>query len=394
MASVHKHSSSRSPYYFASFLGEDGRWKFRSTKKCKFSEAMEIAIEYERAARAARAGTLTVAQCRKVLSDMMQRTTGDAVEHKTVEGFFKDWLDHKETTKSERTAERYTTTLNMFKKHLGPKAKLSVAAVTTQDVQSFLNARRKAGIAPKTVSVDRKSLSSVFGSALRQGLILLNPVLATEIAKPVSAERETFTPEQVGIILATLDKPESRKKLRIPANEAGDWRTAIMIGFYTSARLGDCVTMQWPNVDFDRAVMQYEQSKTGAQVVVPMHPDLEKYLLRLADSDTPQTFLCPALAEKNSGGAHGLSQTFKGIMCEAGIDPGTGKGMGSRLFSKLSFHSLRHAFNSALANAGVSQELRMKLTGHKTAAVNTRYTQHELQKLRDAVAKLPSVSAK
>src|SRR5215475_7422019 len=105
MASVHRHHSGRSPYYFASYLGEDGRWKFRSTKERVRSKATEVAIEYERAARAARASTLTVVQVRKVLSDMVERTSGDKVEHKTLEVFFKDWLEQKETAKSEATAE-------------------------------------------------------------------------------------------------------------------------------------------------------------------------------------------------------------------------------------------------------------------------------------------------
>ena len=78
-------------------------------------------------------------------------------------------------------------------------------------------------------------------------------------------------------------------------------------------------------------------------------------------------------------------------MRSAGLDPGTVKGMGKRQFSPLSFHSLRHSFNSALANAGVSQELRMKLTGHKTLEVNRRYTHHELAPLKRAVETLPSV---
>jgi integrase len=57
--------------------------------------------------------------------------------------------------------------------------------------------------------------------------------------------------------------------------------------------------------------------------------------------------------------------------------------------SALSFHSLRHSFNSALANYGVSQELRMKLTGHSSAEMNTLYSHHELQTIRTAVQTLP-----
>ena len=44
-----------------------------------------------------------------------------------------------------------------------------------------------------------------------------------------------------------------------------------------------------------------------------------------------------------------------------------------------------------MANAGVAQELRQKLTGHASAAMNAKYTHHELDALRAAVAVLPSV---
>jgi len=38
--------------------------------------------------------------------------------------------------------------------------------------------------------------------------------------------------------------------------------------------------------------------------------------------------------------------------------------------------------------------LRMKLTGHKTEAVHRGYTHHELEKLRAAVEKIPSLNSK
>ena len=64
---------------------------------------------------------------------------------------------------------------------------------------------------------------------------------------------------------------------------------------------------------------------------------------------------------------------------------------GGRGMTTLSFHSLRHSFNSAMANAGVSQEVRQKLTGHASAEMNKLYTHHELETLRNAIAKLPSL---
>jgi len=83
---------------------------------------------------------------------------------------------------------------------------------------------------------------------------------------------------------------------------------------------------------------------------------------------------------------------FKRIMDRAGICAGVIRergGTAGRSVSALSFHSLRHSFNSALAKAGVSQELRMKLTGHSSVDMNTLYSHHELETIRNAVKTLP-----
>ena len=67
-------------------------------------------------------------------------------------------------------------------------------------------------------------------------------------------------------------------------------------------------------------------------------------------------------------------------------------GDGRRVYS-LGFHSLRHSFNSALANAGVSQELRQRLIGQASEEVNTRYTHLDYKTFRSAISKLPSVNS-
>ena len=62
--------------------------------------------------------------------------------------------------------------------------------------------------------------------------------------------------------------------------------------------------------------------------------------------------------------------------------------------TSLTFHSLRHSFNSAMANAGVSQEVRQRLTGHASAEMNKLYTHHELAPLRAAISAIPGIAAK
>jgi len=62
-------------------------------------------------------------------------------------------------------------------------------------------------------------------------------------------------------------------------------------------------------------------------------------------------------------------------------------------YQVLAFTASDTRSNSAMANAGISQEVRQKLTGHTSAETNKVYTHHELQALRAAVAVIPRIGA-
>jgi integrase len=150
--------------------------------------------------------------------------------------------------------------------------------------------------------------------------------------------------------------------------------------------------MKWDNVNPEHGAIIYVQQKTGKKVIVPMHFHVIEHLKYLSTFATTG-FLCPNLAGKGSGGKHGLSEGFKRIVEKAGIDPMIVQGKGTRKFTKRTFHSLRHSFNSALANAGVAEEIRMKLTGHSSKAMNDRYTHLQVAALKTAVTSLPLFGA-
>jgi integrase len=151
--------------------------------------------------------------------------------------------------------------------------------------------------------------------------------------------------------------------------------------------------MKWDGVDLTAETLTYTQAKTGAKVTVPLHPDLVARLNKLAGTDKPDVFIMPLLAARRTSGRRGLSETFKKIMRKAGVDSQTVKGKGNQMFSKRSFHALRHSFTSALANQNVASELRMKLTGHSTEGEHKKYTHHEMDNLRAAVKKIPSLAS-
>ena len=374
MASIWKHPNSR--FWTACYTDANGRQCKRSTKQTDKQKALTVALELERAESNAKARLLTESQCRKLLSEILERTTGDSIRHVATDTFLTDWLASKEALGKVSTTERYRNTVKLFLKHLGERADKPLTALAPRDVQGFLTARLKSGVATKTATVDVKTLRSAFSSARRQGLISDSPADAVELPKVESSERGVFTAAQVGMLVNAA---------------AGEWKTMILLGFFTGARLRDCVELTWENIDLTADTLTYRQEKTGRKLTIGLHRDLATHLEQVAGTDAPEARLCPTLAGKDSGGAHGLSATFKAIIRQAGIDPREGKGQGNRSFSQLTFHSLRHSFNSALANAGVPQELRQKLTGHASAQMNDRYTHHELATLKAAVGKLPSL---
>ena len=374
MASVHKRPRSR--YFHAAFRDHQGRLVMRSTKVTDRAKALTITLEWERLAK--NADELVEAQALKVISGLMERVGSEAIRTPSTSDYLREWIRGKELHRSEGTATRYASVVEGFLNHLGRKATRPLTSVAPRDVQSFLELRLEAGCAPSTISVDGKVLRGAFNHAVKQGLLPSNPADAVELPTRNSIKRGVFTPTEVGILLAAAQ---------------GEWVSLILIAYYTGARMSDCTRMKWADVDLTAGTLTYAvKKKGGVEQQVPLHEHLEAHLVSLADKDEPTEYIMPGMAPKGSGGRHGLSEGFKRIMRKAGLDLQVVQGGGRRKLARRTFHSLRHSFTSALANAGVPEEVRMKLTGHSSKDVHRGYTHHELETLRKAIGTIPSIS--
>ena len=372
MASVVKRKKSK--FWTACYTSHDGRQLKRSTKSTDKNQALEIAINFERVEKQAKQGAITSAQIKKVLNDVSEKVTGDTLIAPSTEAYLDEWIEGVKARVTPTTFERYKFVVKIFKAHLAEKAKQPITAVTPRDVEAFLNSRLKLGLAPKTAILDLKTINIAFRRAENYNIIPKNPAVVVRPPKEVCSEREVFAPEEI-------------QKL-VKAAPTVEWQTLILLGYFLGARLQDCVQMRWDNVNPDTGMIEYEQKKTAKKVKVPMHYNLLQHIHFISTFGT-SGFLSPKLAGKTPGGRHGLSEVFKRIVVKAGLDPMVVKGKGIQMFTKRSFHALRHSFNSALANAGVPEEVRMKLTGHATPIMNSRYTHLQEKTLKDAVTKMP-----
>ncbi len=390
MASIAKLPGRR--FWFAFYRDAKGRQHCKSTKlehspkpvnpKDRTEQvgknkrlATEIALRLEEAER----GNVVESHLRKVLGEISERVNSQRLEFAVTRTFLNDWADRAERTKSSATALRYKGTIKKFLESLGSKSEAALADITPRDVQKFVSSRLEGGRNATTVIVDLKTLNAPFALAMRQGLILTNPVPAADAPKAEKESREPFTWEQVAKLIN---------------NAEGEWKTAIMLGAYTGQRLGDCVSITWDCLDMENHVLRFRPQKTRHQkrdLVLPLHPDLEMHLMDLPEQKGQP--LCPTLSQAKIGGRSGLSRQFQTIMKKAKIEKRSIEAGGEegRVFNKLSFHSLRHTYVSQLANAGIAPDVRQLLSGHSDDKSHAVYTHTKLDTLRKAIETLPRI---
>lgn len=375
MASVFKRP--RSKFWHAGWRGANGKFQLRSTKQIDRTKALTIALEWERVDKKIGKGEVVENQIRQVINDLLEKVGESTCDVPTIRQWFTDWQAEKEASRAEKTAERYKSVVDEFLAHLGNRADKLLTVLMPRDIQGYVAKRQKEGLSSTTVNLDAKILRTALNRARRQGVIPTNPAEAVDLPERRSVERGTFTPAEIKMLLDECKGTE--------------WETLILFGYYTSARLGDSTKMLWDKMNLTDGTMEFFEGKNQKWIVLPMHPELQRHLLKLAGIDKAQKHITPKMAKLGPGGRHGLSEGFKRIVVKAGLSLQTVEGSGVRNISKRTFHALRHSFTSALANAGVAPELRMKLTGHKSAAVHKGYTHLELETLRSAIGKLPSL---
>ncbi len=388
MASIHRNSRGKSPFWYAAYRTASGQRVRKSTGLKDRGKALEVALNLERTEREAAQGRLNEARVRELISDTMERITGRSSSLVTVRTWFTKWLADKEAdgslSKNSQTA--YRASVRLFLQHLGKRADEDLGQVCAEDIQQFKQARIATGLSAKTIDRDLKVLRGILKQALLHGQInadpsQLVPLLSKQNKRSVqTVVREAFTVGELDAITSTA---------------SGEWLTTILLARYIGARLGDCVRMAWSNIDLDEKVLRYADAKTHKNYVVPLHPRLESHLRDLSLRKGKETDLCPALSHKSSGGKYGLSMEFRRIMARAGIDDHAvvtksvrnvvGK---VRHLAQRSFHSIRHSYNSELANTGASQEIRRKLVGHADNEINDVYTHMNVAVFRQAILRL------
>ena len=307
MSSIIKDYRNKSRYWIACFRGPDGRRLKRSTKTTNPELAKELALKWEQTGRAALAGRLTEAHCRKVIAEMYERTVGQPLHFHTAQAYLVEWLEGTKDTVATRSYWRYHQTIHEFLSHIGTKAEGLLSEITPIDVRSWRDALKRKGLSAPTVNGAIKVLRMPFKAAHDNGYIEINPCTKNSV-RPLRDEarnvaKDVFTPQQIAALIEIAE---------------GDWKGAILCAFYTGLRLRDVTELRWNAVDNAEETITVTTRKTHKDVTAPVHPQLAAWL-KMQTRGIGKAPVFPTLAGKSGAGKSGLSMQFKRMMERAGI---------------------------------------------------------------------------
>lgn len=216
------------------------------------------------------------------------------------------------------------------------------------------------GAAGKVVRI----LGTIFAYAVREELLIVNPVAGISIAPTRKIERYLTRDEQARLekVLSTMEKETKYEK----------GCAMIRLLMHTGCRKNEVESLKWSDVDFERSFVRFGKSKTGAKVIPFSRAalDIIEEQPRLNSSE----YVFPSL--KINDYYKGIPKIWREVRRRAKIED-------CRL------HDLRHNFASVAASNGASLPMIGALLGHTQAQTTARYahlTNHSLSQLAEQVS--------
>lgn len=270
-------------------------------------------------------------------------------------------------TKSEATQEREQSRLKLLKNEFG---KYSLAALTSDIVGEYRDARLSSGKANNTVRLELALLGHLYSTAIKEWHIALptNPV--AQIKKPSPGKGRNTR-------LSTKDQERLLIALKEHSNPMLAWIFEIAIE--TGMRRNEILTLRTYQVNTERRIVSLSDTKNGDARTVPLtktatqvFKEALNYPMRPKDCDL---IFFGELGKDKKRSPYQFDKTWRGIRDGIGLN-------------HIHFHDSRHEAVSRLVEAGFSDQEAASVSGHKSMQMLRRYTHLRAE---DLVKKLDQI---
>jgi integrase len=180
------------------------------------------------------------------------------------------------------TIRNFNTTirrLGLFEKH--KKRKYYIHEIDLSFHSEFIKfLRNKENLAQNSISKDIKQIKTVCIDARDKGFTINDQVLSRKFNAPL---------EPTLFVTITEEEIEAIKNFK-GTNYYMNTRDWLIIGCWTGCRVNDLMLLTKNNIMINtkgQKFIRYTQSKTGKQVDLPIHPDVQEIIDRLGDFPHP-----------------------------------------------------------------------------------------------------------
>ncbi len=384
----------RNGIYYAKYTDKNGKVHRRSTEiripegsrnqKIAADKAMEVANLWEKTAQG---GGLRNENVRHLLNATMKIASENSPSAK-------EWLEQYQPRGSEQNKLNSRRAISLFVAFLEANEKpgITLAEIKKSICAKFLGEQlRDKGLASGTVSSYKNHLARAFRVAIEEEVLFNANPFSLLSMKDLKLE---YAPERKGSD-KTERRPFTMDEMKIILNKfPAPYNDLAAVSFYTCGqRIGDCISLQWSQIDFVKGTISFITEKTGRHLELPLLPELGRRLEKrhLLSQALESPYVFPELNREAKASKGAVSSRFTAYLDAFGIHRNVehryahGK---RRKVSDTSFHSIRHTAVSFLRTGGVAADVSRAVVGHESESVEREYFSLNLTQKRDAMSVL------
>jgi integrase len=278
-----------------------------------------------------------------------------------------EWYLDIEEIKGKASYRQMEYRVKLLNKEIGDRL---VTHILPVDLQNYREKRRKKGVALATIDDEIGQAKMIVKRSWENKKVSANTLhtflsIKNLLKKNANARDEIYSKEQFEKLLNHEHCSQYLKGI-------------LATGFYTGMRKGEILNLTWDKVDLKKRRIRLEaiDTKTGEPRTCPICDELYHVLKKI-----PRALHDLHVFLYNGKPIKDIKTTFK-TLCEKAEVP-----CGRKVKGGLTFHDLRHSFNTYMRKAGVDKEVIKAITGHNTDSMFTRYNKIDSDDIDQAVEK-------
>ena len=279
-----------------------------------------------------------------------------------------EWYLDIEEVKGKASYRQMGYRVKLLNKEIGDRL---VTHILPVDLQNYREKRKKKGVALATIDDEITQAKMIVKKAWENRKVSANTLhtflsIKNLLKSNANARDEIYTKEQFEKLINHKHCSQYLKGI-------------LATAFYTGMRKGEILNLTRDKVDLNnrRIRLKAIDTKTGEPRTCPICNELYRILKKI-----PRALHDPHVFLYNGKPIDDIKTTFKTLCEKAGVP------YGRKVKGGLTFHDLRHSFNTYMRKAGVDKEVIKAITGHSTDSMFTRYNKIDRDDIDQAVEKL------